>query len=168
MVDIEPFDAYRYRMDGPPAIEPIGLQLTRTARLVSRAFDEALGASGGTLPTWQVLVSLKGEQHGAQRHLARALGIEGPTLTHHLNRMEAAGLVTRTRDPGNRRVHRVELTEEGQRAFHHLRKAVVAFDRRLRDGLSESEVATLSSLLGRLRANVAPPVEADVERQVTS
>jgi hypothetical protein len=31
-------------------MESIGVQLTRTAKIVSRAFDEALGASGGTLP----------------------------------------------------------------------------------------------------------------------
>jgi MarR family transcriptional regulator for hemolysin len=90
-------------MNGPPAIEPIGLQLTRTAKVVGRAFDEALGASGGTLPIWLVLLSLKDQQHGAQRHLARVVGIEGSTLTHHLNHIEAAGYVTRTRDPQNRR-----------------------------------------------------------------
>jgi MarR family transcriptional regulator for hemolysin len=149
-------------------MEPIGLQLTRTAKMVTRAFDEALGASGGTLPMWLVLVSLKGQPHGAQRRLAQAVGIEGPTLTHHLNRMEAAGYVTRTRDPQNRRVHRVELTEEGEQAFHRLRTAVVAFDQRLRDGLSEQKVATLGSLLTHLRANVAAPVSVDTEPEVVS
>lgn len=110
---------------------------------------------------WLVLVSLKGQPHGAQRHLARAVGIEGPTLTHRLNRMEAAGYVTRTGDPQNRRVHRVGLTEEGERAFHRLRTAVVAFDQRLQDGLSEREVSRLGSLLTRLGANVAEPVAID-------
>ena len=95
---------------GKPDAEPIGLLLTRTAKAVSRAFDQALTEAGGSLPTWLVLVSLKGGAHGAQRELADAVGIEGPTLTHHLNRMETAGLVTRRRDPENRRAHRVELT----------------------------------------------------------
>jgi MarR family transcriptional regulator for hemolysin len=158
-------------MDGPPTTEPIGLQVTRTAKVVSRAFDDALGVSGGTLPMWQVLVSLMMQQHGAQRQLAQALGIEGPTLTHHLNRMEAAGYVTRTRDPQNRRVHRVELTEQGEEAFHRLRVAVVAFDQQLREGFSEREVATLGRLLARLRANVADidtPDTASTEPEVTT
>ena len=34
-----------------------------------------------------------------QRQLAEAVGIEGPTLTHHLNRMEAAGLANRPGTP---------------------------------------------------------------------
>lgn len=138
-----------------PAIEPIGLQLNRTAKLVSRAFDEALAAAGGSLPMWLVLVSLKGLPHGNQRDLASAAGIEGPTLTHHLNRMEAAGLLQRSRDPENRRVHRVQLSAEGEALFQRLRQAVVAFDRGLRAGIGADELAVLSGLLERLRNNVS-------------
>ena len=140
---------------GPPAREPVGLVLARTAKVVSRAFDDALADAGGSLPTWLVLVSLQQGRHGAQRELAEAVGIEGPTLTHHLNRMEAAGLVTRTRDPANRRVHRVELTDAGSEAFRRLVGAVRTFDRRLRRGLTQEQVDGLDDLLGRLRTNVA-------------
>jgi len=142
-----------------PTTEPIGLQLTRTAKAVSRAFDDALAEVGGSLPTWLVLVSLKSRRHGAQRELAAAVGIEGPTLTHHLNRMEASGLVTRRRDPANRRVHRVELTEAGDATFARLLGAVVGFDERLRRGFTESELATLRDSLERLRTNAAAASE---------
>lgn len=143
---------------GPPTTEPIGLQLARTAKLVSRAFDDALGEAEGSLPMWLILVSLKSQQHGAQRKLAQAVGIEGPTLTHHLNRMENAGLVTRRRDPKNRRVHLVELTEAGEAAFHRLLATVRAFDRRLRTGFTAEELAALGGILERLRANVGAPM----------
>jgi MarR family transcriptional regulator, transcriptional regulator for hemolysin len=142
-------------MGSPPAAEPIGLALTRTSKSVSRAFDAALAGAGTSLPTWLVLVSLKGQRHGAQRQLAEALGIEGPTLTHHLNRMEAAGLVTRTRDPENRRVHRVELTDDGEAMFFRLLGTVRAFDEQLRSGLTEQDLTALRGLLGRLQSNVA-------------
>ena len=140
---------------GEPTTEPIGLELTRTAKAVTRAFDEALAEVGGSLPTWLVLVSLKRGTHRAQRELAAAVGIEGPTLTHHLNRMEAAGLVTRRRDPANRRVHRVELTEAGEATFAHLREAVVAFDERLRRGFTDRRLTALHDSLDRLRTNAA-------------
>jgi MarR family transcriptional regulator for hemolysin len=142
---------------GPPAVEPIGLQVARTAKALSRAFDDALVAAGGSMPMWLVLVSLKAQRHGMQRELAEAVGIEGPTLTHHLNRMEAAGLVTRQRDPNNRRIHRVELTDEGDAMFHRLRRSVMAFDQRLRAGISDDEIGALRGLLGRLQDNVADP-----------
>jgi MarR family transcriptional regulator for hemolysin len=143
-------------------MEPIGLQLTRTAKAVSRAFDDALVGAGGSLPTWLVLMSLKAQRHGMQRELAEAVGIEGPTLTHHLNRMESGGLVTRTRDPENRRIHRVALTEEGELAFERLRHAVVAFDRRLRTGLTDDQVRALGELLRQLRVNVDAPNSLEV------
>ena len=142
---------------GPPDAEPIGLLLTRTAKVVSRSFDDALTEAGGSLPTWLVLVSLKGQEHGAQRELAEAVGIEGPTLTHHLNRMEADGLVTRRRDPDNRRVHRVKLTDAGEAAFRRLLQTVAAFDARLRAGFSDRELTELRGLLERLPTNVAAP-----------
>jgi MarR family transcriptional regulator, transcriptional regulator for hemolysin len=138
-------------------VEPIGLLLTRTAKVVSRAFDEALTEAGGSLPTWLVLVSLMGQEHGAQRDLAAAVGIEGPTLTHHLNRMEADGLVTRRRDPDNRRAHRVELTGDGEAAFRRLLRTVAAFDARLRAGFSDRELTALRGVLDRLRTNVIAP-----------
>jgi MarR family transcriptional regulator for hemolysin len=135
---------------------PIGLQIARTAKVLSRAFDDALAEAGGSLPIWLVLVSVKAQRPGMQRELAEAVGIEGPTLTHHLNRMEAAGLLTRRRDPDNRRVHRVELTEAGEAMFHRLRQSVATFDRRLRTGLDDDQITVISELLGRLRANVDP------------
>jgi len=138
-----------------PAHPPLGLHLTRVARTVSRAFDETLAEAGGSLPVWLVLISLKSRQLASQRELAEAVGIEGPTLTHHLDTMESAGLVTRRRDPANRRLHLVDLTPDGDALFLRLRDAATAFDRRLRAGLSEGDVDQLEALLTRLRDNVS-------------
>ena len=138
-----------------PAHLPLGLHLTRVARTVSRAFDETLTEAGGSLPVWLVLVSLKSRALASQRELAEAVGIQGATLTHHLDAMESAGLVTRRRDPANRRLHLVELTPAGEALFLRLRDAATAFDRRLRAGLSEGDVGQLEALLTRLHDNVS-------------
>src|SRR5690348_11726211 len=94
-----------------PPQPPIGLTLARVARGVGRAFDDALAEAGGSLPVWLVLLSLKTRRLSNQRELAAAVGLSEGTLTHHLNSMEAAGLVTRTRDSENRRIHVVALTK---------------------------------------------------------
>jgi MarR family transcriptional regulator for hemolysin len=138
-----------------PARTPIGLELARAARTVSRAFDDALAEAGGSLPAWLVLLNLKTRQVSSQRELAEAVGVREATLTHHLNAMERQGLVTRTRDPGNRRIHVVELTPAGEAAFVRLAEAATAFDRRLRDGLSDADLDVLATVLGRLTGNVA-------------
>jgi MarR family transcriptional regulator for hemolysin len=140
-------------MPGPDRT-PLGLHLARVARDASRAFDAALAEAGGSQPVWLVLISLKSRSLANQRELAEAVGIQEATLTHHLNAMETAGYLTRRRDPANRRVHVVELTPAGDALFMRLREAAVAFDRRLRSGFSEADVAALEGLLDRLRGNV--------------
>jgi MarR family transcriptional regulator, transcriptional regulator for hemolysin len=140
-----------------PARTPIGLYLTHASRAISRAFDDALADAGGSLPVWLVLLNLKMRSMANQRELAEAMGIKEATLTHHLNAMETAGLITRRRDPANRRIHVVELTEAGELSFRRLRDAAVAFDARLRKNVTKDEIAALESVLGRLAANVAPP-----------
>lgn len=128
--------------------------LARTAKAASRAFDDALSEAGGSLPTWLIMISLKTQSAGNQRELADAVGIRGATLSHHLDGMERAGLVTRRRDPANRRVHQVRLTQAGEALFRKLAGAATAHDRRLRAGISDAELAALERLLTRLRENV--------------
>ena len=132
---------------------PIGLRLNQAARTVGRAFEEALEEAGGTLPTWLILLNLTIRRPANLRELAEAVGIREATLTHHLNALDARGLITRTRDAANRRIHVVELTEAGQAAFARLQQAAVAFDARLRAGLAEDDLDQLGDLLGRLTAN---------------
>ena len=138
-----------------PARTPIGLVLSRAARVVSRAFDEAVADAGGSLPMWLVVLNLKSGRAANQRELAASVGVSEATLTHHLNAMEKSGLLTRRRDPENRRIHLVELTDTGEAMFVRLREAAVSFDRRLRRGLAAEELATLKGLLDRLASNVA-------------
>src|ERR1700733_11278582 len=145
---------------------PIGLRLTQTARVVERAFDEALGAAGGTGPAWLILLNLKVRKPANQRELAEAVGVREATLTHHLNAMDARGLVTRTRDAANRRVQVVALTEAGGATFVRLGETAIAFDANLRADLADADLATLSTLLGHLASNVgaaeATPPWADL------
>src|ERR1700723_2597528 len=139
---------------------PIGIRLASAARIARRGFDEALAEVGGSLPEWLVLLNLKIRRPANQRELAQAVGVREATLTHHLNGMDARGLVTRTRDASNRRVQVVALTEAGEAAFLRLREAALAFDARLRAGLDDADLATLSGLLGHLAANVGAEEEA--------
>jgi MarR family transcriptional regulator, transcriptional regulator for hemolysin len=138
-----------------PEGTPIGLQLANTAKTVSRAFNAALAEAGGSLPIWLVLTALRGEQWRTQLELARSLGIEGPTLTRHLDGMERAGLVERRRDPSDRRAVQVELTDAGRELHTRLRTYVIAFDERLRAGLGADELGDLRTILTKLEHNVS-------------
>ena len=139
-----------------PTQTPIGIVLSRTTKAVERAFDETLAANGSSRPVWLVLLALRAAQPSAQNGLAAEIGIREATLTHHLAAMETDGLVVRERDPANRRVQQVRMTDEGEATFARLIGVVRAHDRRLRAGLDETEVEALRGTLGRLLANVTP------------
>ena len=137
-----------------PKNTPIGLLLAQTAKTVSRAFDDALAAAGGATPAWLVLMALMRGGHRAQSALAKEVGIQGPTLTHHLNAMEKAGLLVRRRLPDNRRVHQVELTDAGRAMFHRLRHAAMQHDAALRRNFDAAELEMLRGFLARMADNV--------------
>jgi MarR family transcriptional regulator, transcriptional regulator for hemolysin len=122
---------------------------------VRRAFDEALAEAGGSLSMWLVLLNLKVRRPANQRELAEAVGVKEATLTHHLNSMDAEGLITRQRHATNRRIHVVELTTAGDEMFVRLRTAALTFDQTLRTGIHEKEVTALVDVLDRLVRNVS-------------
>jgi MarR family transcriptional regulator for hemolysin len=139
-----------------PGDESLSLLIGRVAKQLSRAFDDVLVAAGGSSPTWQVLRALSTGDHRTQAELAAAIGVRQPTLTHHLDALERAGLVTREREAGNRRVQRVTVTESGEALFLRLRRAAASFDGRLRAGLDDGDVAELRQLLAQLTENARP------------
>lgn len=135
--------------------KPIGRELSFAAKALDRAFNAALVEAGGSLPMWLVLLSAKREGCLKQHDLARAVGIESPTLTRHLDGLESSGLVSRSRDPDDRRVMRVELTDAGEEVFERLRQAAMAFDRKLRSGVGEEELDAFRATLHRLVGNIS-------------
>src|SRR5215213_8247194 len=120
----------------PPVLPPIGLRLARTAHAVSQAFERAMAEAGGSAAAWQVLLLIRSEQWGTQTALAEAMGVTQATLTHHLGALERQGLVRRWRDESNRRIQRLEMTDDGAALFERLRHVAVAHDARLRSNLS--------------------------------
>ena len=148
------------RVAGPPGRprqEPIGILVARTGRAVDRAFDDALAAAGGSRPTWLILLAVKSGAGRTQSGIAERVGISGPTLIHHLDRLETAGLVVRTRDRADRRLQTITLTAAGDALFLRLREAAAGFDCRLRAGVSDAELTELRRLLTALHDNVTAP-----------
>jgi MarR family transcriptional regulator, transcriptional regulator for hemolysin len=135
-------------------LPPIGLRLTRTSREVSNAFERAMAEAGGSASAWQVLLLVRSQQWGTQSRMAGAMGVTGATLTHHLNALEKQGLVRRWREAENRRVQKVELTDEGEALFARLREVAMRHDKRLRSNLTDAETSQLAELLDKLRAGL--------------
>lgn len=76
--------------------------------------------------------------------LARIEGIQRPTATRVLARLTEAGLVSRTADPTDGRCSIVQLTGEGRKTLHRLRKRKTAYLARKMRALPDDDVATLA------------------------
>ena len=87
--------------------------------LVTRAYRPLLEPLGLTYPQYLAMMALWEKAPRTVSDLGEALGLDSGTLTPLLKRMEAAGLVTRTRDRADERRVQIELTDKGR----HLKDA---------------------------------------------
>ena len=90
----------------------------------------------------------------APSELAGLLGVEPPTVTNTLSRMERAGLLERCRDARDARCTRVYLTEKGRDLRGPVESRWDAVQERAFAGITEEEEALLSRLLIRVRDNL--------------
>jgi MarR family transcriptional regulator for hemolysin len=134
--------------------EPAGRHVVFAGRAIQEAFAAVLAEAGGSLATWVVLSALSDVGIVSQAVLASHVHLEGATITHHVDRLEAAGLVQRQLDASDRRVRKLELTAAGEDLHTRMLAAAKAFEIRLTAGLSERDLATLHRTLGRLQGNL--------------
>jgi DNA-binding MarR family transcriptional regulator len=87
--------------------------------------------------------------------LAASEQVRPPSMTRIVVGLEAAGLVTRTVDAGDRRVARVTLTAEGRRALQRSRSLRTAFLARRLRRLSPAERQALAEVVSLLERLVA-------------
>lgn len=131
---------------------PLGRQLALTNKAMQHWVDDLLAQHGSSLTTWIVL------HHAAaapppglsQKEIADSMHVGGPALVRHLDRLEAAGLVRRTRDAGDRRVTRITLTAAGKRHHAELQSVMDAHDQAMRATLTPTELRHLQRALDKL------------------
>ena len=95
--------------------------------------------------------------HGglAQRELMAEMDVDPSILVTLLNPLEADGLISRERDPGNRRRHLVTLTAAGDRALDSAARAQKETEDQLFASLDDEQREQLGALLIALRDGLA-------------
>jgi MarR family transcriptional regulator, organic hydroperoxide resistance regulator len=106
-------------------------------------------AERGLHPGQDLLLSALWREDGiTQAELAARLGIEAPTVSRALQRLERSGYVRREAARGRSR--RVYLTEEGRALRRPVEQAWRNADRRLSRRISPEDMAALGDILSRL------------------
>jgi|SRR5271157_5921025 len=96
-----------------PLDSQLCFSLYATSMAVNRTYKPLLDRLGITYPQYLVLLALWEEDGRTVGAIAARLGLESSTVTPLVKRVEAAGLVTRTRNPEDERQVQVRLTERG-------------------------------------------------------
>ncbi|MBV9792640.1 MAG: MarR family transcriptional regulator [Actinobacteria bacterium] len=144
----------------PLALErQVCFALSIAARSVLAIYRPLLEPMGLTHPQYLVMLALWGRSPLSVKELGEMLQLDAPTLSPLLKRLEAAGLLTRTREPRDERQLRIELTGPGRDLREQalgVPPAVVA-----RIGVELGELQDLQQALVRLndaarRAGVQP------------
>ncbi|MFF2243349.1 MarR family winged helix-turn-helix transcriptional regulator [Arthrobacter sp. NPDC058130] len=99
--------------------------LTAAARIVQRLQDNALAPLGLTRAAVIALEAVAPHPMN-QEQLAAKVHVQSQTLGRVLARLEDGGLVTRTRNPADRRQFHVRITEAGNAALQAARHAETA------------------------------------------
>ena len=124
-----------------------------TAKALRAYFDDRFASAGSSLATFRTLEEISRGGGRNQDQLARAMRIEGATLTRHLDRMEADGLIVRRRDPDDRRAYIVDATPAGRRLHARLTRVAASADAELWRGTSERDRARVRDVLAGVRDN---------------
>lgn len=100
---------------GPPPLEDQLCYTVYSAGIaIQRLYKPLLDQLGLTYPQYLVLNVLWKQDEQTVGGIATQLALESSTLTPLLKRLEAAGLVSRTRNPSNERQVVIALTERGR------------------------------------------------------
>lgn len=133
-----------------PPRPDLGSRLTRAAR-AHRWLLAARLAEVGLHPGQDDLLRCLWDADGqSQADLAWALGVESPTVTKMVGRLEAAGVVRRRPHPHDRRSTQVWLTPAGRALRPAVQRARVAANREFTGPLTDRQRATLEQLLDRV------------------
>ena len=129
------------------------LNVVRTANILADSFEQMLKPYGITGTQFNVLRILRGaEPNGLCRNEVSARLLNRmPDATRLLDRMEEAGLVTRSRSTEDRRLVTTQITDTGRDLVNSLDDVVERQHQAQLGHLSDKELRTLIDLLTLVR-----------------
>ena len=93
-----------------------------------------------TMPQLKILFALRLHGGAGGQELAQLMGVSAATMTGIVDRLVAAGYVTRREDLHDRRIRRIELSPNGEELLNTIAAAGEEHQRRLLDRLSVEEL----------------------------
>ena len=131
----------------------LGYRVYRTQRMLAQCLEDALARYGITPGQWNALNQLDKRGPLSQRALADALQRKPATITRSIDKMEEMGLVERVPDATDRRANVIVLRPAARDLLERIQPDAVDLADRMRDGISDEELALLFRLLDTVYDN---------------
>lgn len=151
-----PGDPEYYRGDAYPLGDSVGFLLRQVRLQMERAIDAEMSELDLTDAQWGPLLMIAHGKGDNAAELARFGCIDTGAMTRMLDRLEAKGLLRRARCPNDRRVVRLELTEEGRRLCRLIPYGLSRVLNGMLHDFTPAEHETLRKLTRRMLANLGP------------
>lgn len=133
--------------------ESVGYWIKQSYQTLQRNLDAEMQGCDLTGMQWGPLWLISRGKADTVAACAREAGIDAGAMTRMLDRLEAKGLLERTRSTQDRRVVHVSLTERGQEAADRIPYCLAEVLNRQLRGFSREEVDALLGLLRRFVSN---------------
>lgn len=137
--------------------DTLGFVIGDVARLLRADIDRRICAAGLELTPAETRLLVQAARAGSVRQsvLAERIGIEAMTVSSHLDRLEARGLIRRVADPADRRAKLVELTQAADKVLARIKPLAEAVRADAAAGLTPEEMDHVMASLKRMRANLS-------------
>jgi len=134
---------------------PLGSDLARLVRIWRALIDHRLKPLELTQTHWVTLHNIHElPPDQSQIQLAKAIGIEQPSLVRTLDQLEEKGLISRHTCASDRRAKRIKLTEKARPIITEMEDVIRKTRGEILSGISEAELNTLLNLIARLEKNI--------------
>jgi DNA-binding MarR family transcriptional regulator len=137
---------YRSGVADPPS----AFLLTQIGTHAAQGFAARVAELDLTPPQAGLLRAVATGPGRSQQELARHLGTPATRLVALVDGLEARGLLERRRNPADRRLHALHLTDAGTALLRRLGTVAREHDDAVLDGLDAAERAQLHALLERV------------------
>ena len=134
---------------------PLGTDLARLVRIWRALIDQRLKPLELTQTHWVTLHNIHQlPPDQSQIQLAKAIGIEQPSLVRTLDQLEDKGLIIRNTCANDRRAKRIKLTKEAEPIIREVEHVIDATRDDILAGISPQELKLLFTLVARLEKNI--------------
>ncbi|OZI61352.1 MarR family winged helix-turn-helix transcriptional regulator [Bordetella genomosp. 11] len=147
-----------YRCDRTRVEDNPGYLIRLVFNSLNRALDQEMAPLGLTATQWRPVAMVALGRADTAAELARLNEVDTGAMTRTLDRLEAKKLLRRKRSELDRRVVKIELTEEGEAMVREIPANIARTLNHYLRGFSEHEVDLLTHFLRRMLANGSAPV----------